>query len=231
MVCNWFRYLWCLQRRELPVLEQDIKLKPFFQTTTLAYRSKSIEGPWTRQIVQSDLTCGGQSMGILEIPAIGKQDTQYIYHSDAVSMSPSEFLFQFRVHFRLKHATDGLRWGSAHGHDFFQLEFKGDGSIKPLSCSPQKSFTIQAPRGDVTLPTSGRAINASDASDNFGSCECIGPARQAIIDVQYRHFCQQLRMSSKSAYRTTLIMVSRSLQCPSFKHGLLARQEHCPKLV
>lgn len=66
---------------------------------------------------------------------------------------------------------DGLRWGSAHGHDFFQLEFNSDDSIKSLSCSTKKSFTIQAPLGDASLPSTGRATSAADGSDNFGSCE------------------------------------------------------------
>ncbi|KAK4047816.1 hypothetical protein OIV83_005159 [Microbotryomycetes sp. JL201] len=57
-------------------------------TGTLVYRAKSLKGPWQRQLI-SDLTCGGQAMGIVVLP--GSNDSKkatYLYQADLFSTTP-----------------------------------------------------------------------------------------------------------------------------------------------
>jgi hypothetical protein len=69
-------------------------------------------------------------------------ETSYIWHSTAVPGGPR------------------IAWG---GHIFHPLQFNGDGSVKPLECSPAASFKVQATPGKGDKPT-GKAISATDGS-------------------------------------------------------------------
>jgi hypothetical protein len=49
----------------------------------LMYRSKSIEGPWTRQIIAGD-SCQGQVEGMLPITNPTTGEITYVWHSTSV---------------------------------------------------------------------------------------------------------------------------------------------------
>ena len=60
---------------------------------------------------------------------------------------------------------DGI---ASKGHSFWTLDFQSDGSIGKIDCSLDATFTIDAPTGDSSIPTTGRATNATDGSGNYG---------------------------------------------------------------
>ncbi|KAI9053403.1 hypothetical protein LZ554_002361 [Drepanopeziza brunnea f. sp. 'monogermtubi'] len=123
-------------------------------TTTLAYRSSSPSGPWTRQIVESGNTCGGQAMGVMTVPAVapGTQGA-FVYHADSFSTAPL-----------------GGHITASKGHAFWPLSFASDGSIDPIDCSADKAFTIDAPPATAPFTRNGgRALNATDGSGNYGA--------------------------------------------------------------
>lgn len=122
-------------------------------TNTLAYRSLSYQGPWTRQIVDIPDTCGGQAMGVMTVPASGGPDFKpsFVFHADEFQTAPRGFPFV-----------------GAKGHSFWTLDFNSDGSIKPISCDANAQFAVDAPPAKVPISTAGRAVNPTDGSDNSG---------------------------------------------------------------
>lgn len=52
-------------------------------TVGLVYRSKSIQGPWQRQII-SGFSCGGQVEGVLPLVNPETNTTTYVWHSSTV---------------------------------------------------------------------------------------------------------------------------------------------------
>ncbi|PVH81295.1 glycoside hydrolase family 43 protein [Cadophora sp. DSE1049] len=122
-------------------------------TTTLAYRSKSPFGPWKRQIVDNNNTCGGQAMGVMTVPSSSTsiQGNSYVYHADAFHTAP------VGQHFTLP-----------KGHGFWPLSFNHDGSIQRIDCSPTTKFIIDAPPATAKVPSTGRATTAADGSGNYG---------------------------------------------------------------
>ncbi|KAM0787148.1 hypothetical protein ACM66B_006399 [Microbotryomycetes sp. NB124-2] len=115
-------------------------------TGTLVYRAKSLKGPWQRQVI-SDLTCGGQAMGIVKLP--GSTDSKkatYLYQADLFSTTP---------------VSGSIT--AAHGHGFWPLEFNGDGSVKDIDCS-KKQYQFTIPAAASAPAPSGRALFATDSS-------------------------------------------------------------------
>ena len=121
-------------------------------TLLVVYRSKNISGPWTRQIISDD-TCGGQTTGVLTLPAQYGGSASYIHTADLFRTAP----------------LTGTRT-AAHGHQLQRLEFNTDGSLKDLDCSLSKSVTVSVAQG-TGVPDSkmGRAVSATDGSGETGS--------------------------------------------------------------
>ncbi|KAF2151532.1 glycoside hydrolase family 43 protein, partial [Myriangium duriaei CBS 260.36] len=101
----------------------------------LVYRSKSIQGPWTRQIIAGD-GCNSQVEGVLPL------GSEYVWHGTSVPGGP-------RVGFS--------------GHIFQPLKFNADGSVQDLNCASTASFSVSVPSGNSPTP-SGAATHAADAS-------------------------------------------------------------------
>ncbi|KAH7360485.1 glycosyl hydrolase [Rhexocercosporidium sp. MPI-PUGE-AT-0058] len=121
-------------------------------TLLVVYRSENISGPWIRQIISSD-TCGGQTTGVLTLPAPNSGATSYIHSADLFRTAP----------------IVGTRTAT-HGHQFQKLEFKSDGSLKDLDCSLSKSVTVSLTSGTgVSDPMLGRAVSATDGSGEIES--------------------------------------------------------------
>ncbi|KAL9062784.1 MAG: hypothetical protein Q9157_008634 [Trypethelium eluteriae] len=120
-------------------------------TVLVVYRSKSIRGPWERQIV-SGYTCGGQTTGVLNLPApYGKGMATYLHQADLFSTAP----------------LTGIRTG-AHGHQFQVLDFNTDSSVVDLDCSEDRTFSASFLRGNTSNP-SGNAIFATDSSGELAA--------------------------------------------------------------
>lgn len=105
----------------------------------LMYRSTSIRGPWTRQIISGD-SCGGQVEGVLPLSQPTGNGTSYIWHSTSVPGGP-------RIGFG--------------GHIFQPLQFSADGSVGDLNCSPSAEFPVAFAPATKTV-ASGAATSAVD---------------------------------------------------------------------
>jgi Glycosyl hydrolases family 43 len=119
-------------------------------TLLIIYRSKSIAGPWKRQIISAD-TCGGQSNGVLSLPSPSGGPTSYVHISDLVYSAP----------------LTGTRT-AAHGHQFQLLSFNPDGTINDLNCSPKQSFTVSLVPGS-SVSSTGLATTATDSSGELAA--------------------------------------------------------------
>ncbi|KAK2630397.1 hypothetical protein QTJ16_001217 [Diplocarpon rosae] len=121
-------------------------------TLLVVYRSKTISGPWVRQIISAD-TCGGQTTGVLTLPSPNGGEASYLHVADLFRTAP----------------LTGTRT-AAHGHQFQLLQFNHDGSLKDLDCSPSKSVTVSLiPGTSVPSANTGRAVSATDGSGESGS--------------------------------------------------------------
>ncbi|KAJ5032416.1 uncharacterized protein L3040_009021 [Drepanopeziza brunnea f. sp. 'multigermtubi'] len=161
-------------------------------TTTLAYRSSSPFGPWTRQIVDCGNTCGGQAMGVLNVPPVAPgAEGAFVYHADSFSTAPM-----------------GGHITGSKGHAFWPLSFASDGSIEPIDCSANKTFTIDAPPATAPFPRiGGRAVNATDGSGNYG-------AYYSETGLITKRFLYQTWTSSKSGMLTE-VGVNLALNAPA----------------
>lgn len=117
-------------------------------TLLILYRSKSIAGPWQRQIISGD-TCGGQSTGVLTLPDPKGGHTSYLHVSDLFSTAPQL----------------GARTAQ-HGHALQQLTFEADGSVQDLNCSAQHTATLSFAQSNASISKIGVATTASDSSDS-----------------------------------------------------------------
>lgn len=106
----------------------------------LLYRSKSIKGPWTRQII-SGYSCDGQVEGVLPLKD-SYSETTFVWHSTSVPGGP--------------------RTGFS-GHIFQPLEFLRDGSVRDLDCSAGADFSVSFKVGSGAV-AKGDATAAVDAS-------------------------------------------------------------------
>jgi len=108
----------------------------------LLYRSGSVQGPWTRQII-SGYSCDGQIEGVLPLNnQQGMEVSNYVWHSTSVPGGP-------RVGFG--------------GHIFQPLQFCSDGSAEDLDCSPRAQFNVGFQRGSGAVAT-GAATEAGQAT-------------------------------------------------------------------
>ncbi|KAF2761470.1 hypothetical protein EJ05DRAFT_473967 [Pseudovirgaria hyperparasitica] len=114
------------------------------------YRSKSIQGPWQRQIL-SGYSCGGQVEGILPLtdPTTGK--VTHVWHSTTNPGGP-------RV---------GL-----NGHIFQPLQFNADGSAKELDCSDGARFRVSFTPGTGDT-ASGSYTKAVDKAPQFANYRSV----------------------------------------------------------
>jgi hypothetical protein len=107
----------------------------------LIYRSKSIQGPWTRQII-SAYSCNGQVEGVLPLTDPKTKKTSYVWHSTSVPGGPR------------------IGWG---GHIFQPLQFNEDGSVQDLDCAADAAFSVSLAKGTGVV-ASGVASTATDGS-------------------------------------------------------------------
>lgn len=105
----------------------------------LLYRSASIKGPWTRQIISGD-SCNGQVEGVLPLAQPTGNGTTYVWHATSVPGGP-------RIGFG--------------GHIFQPLQFNSDGSVNDLNCSPSAQFPVPFAPATKTV-ASGSATKAGD---------------------------------------------------------------------
>ncbi|KAJ9615591.1 hypothetical protein H2200_001666 [Cladophialophora chaetospira] len=109
-------------------------------STALIYRSKTIQGPWTRQIIAGD-GCASQAEGVLPL-STGDNKTTYVWHGTSVPGGP--------------------RTGFS-GHIFQPLQFNADGSIQDLICGADAQFSVAFTPG-TGASVMGSATTSTDAS-------------------------------------------------------------------
>lgn len=107
----------------------------------LMYRSKSIQGPWTRQIL-AGYSCNGQVEGVLPLPDPQTGEVTYVWHSTSVPGGPR------------------TGWG---GHIFQPLKFNADGSVEDLDCQADATFDIPFALGTGAV-SQGVATSAGQAT-------------------------------------------------------------------
>ncbi|KEQ66123.1 Arabinanase/levansucrase/invertase [Aureobasidium melanogenum CBS 110374] len=107
----------------------------------LLYRSNSIQGPWTRQILEG-YSCNGQLEGVLPLTNPTTGNVTNIWHSTTVPGGP--------------------RTGFS-GHTFQPLIFNTDGSAKNLDCSSTATFPVEFTKGNGSV-AAGNATKAGDAT-------------------------------------------------------------------
>lgn len=110
-------------------------------TLALLYRSDSIQGPWTRQILEG-YSCNGQVEGVLPLTCPTTGQVTNVWHSTTVPGGP--------------------RTGFS-GHIFQPLMFNSDGSAQDLDCADNSLFTVPFTEGNGTAAT-GNATTAGDAT-------------------------------------------------------------------
>ncbi|KAE9371196.1 glycoside hydrolase family 43 protein [Stipitochalara longipes BDJ] len=87
-------------------------------TISVLFRSKSIQGPWTRQIL-AGYSCNSQPEGVLPLVDPVTNKTTYLWHGNSVP---------------------GNALTPRNGHIFQPLQFNDDGSALPLDCSDNARF-------------------------------------------------------------------------------------------
>jgi len=126
-------------------------------------------------------------MGVMTVPPLsGARSNTYVFHADEFHTAPV-----------------GQHFTAAKGHSFWPLSFNADGTIQPIDCSPHTTFTFHAPAATVSIPTIGRAINATDGSGNYGDYW----SETGLLDQRYLY---QTWTSSKSG---TLAEIGVNLAC------------------
>ena len=113
------------------------------------YRSKSIQGPWTRQIIAGD-GCASQAEGVLPL-STGGNETTYVWHGTSVPGGP--------------------RTGFS-GHIFQPLHFNADGSVQDLNCNTDAEFSVAFTSGTGASAT-GLATESVDASPSNGTYSSV----------------------------------------------------------
>lgn len=129
----------------------------------LVYRSKSIQGPWTRQII-AGYSCDGQVEGVLSLKDPRNDMTTYVWHSTSVPGGPK------------------VGFG---GHIFQPLRFHHDGSVADLDCSTNAKFPLRFESGVGTV-ASGAATAAAlstplDAAVSCSIFPALTPCKAAYI--------------------------------------------------
>ncbi|KAL8277380.1 hypothetical protein RQP46_010220 [Phenoliferia psychrophenolica] len=117
-------------------------------TLSIVFRSSSIKGPWTRQIISAD-GCGGQMGSLLPIKA-PSGGTTYLASMDRWVGGNNE---------------------AQHGIGMQPLYFNRDGSVKDLDCSSEAEFSFQIP-SDSTGTRVAKAVTDSSALISDYSVVC-----------------------------------------------------------
>lgn len=118
--------------------------------------------------------------------ASGSLNNTYVYHADEFHTAPV-----------------GQHFTAAKGHSFWPLSFNADGSIQKIDCSPDATFSFNAPPATVAIPTIGRATNATEGSGNHGDYW----SETGLLDQRYLY---QTWSSSKTG---TLNEIGVNLAC------------------
>jgi hypothetical protein len=148
----------------------------------LLYRSGSIEGPWTRQII-SGYSCDGQVEGVLPLTNPANNQTSYVWHSTSVPGGP-------RVGFG--------------GHIFQPLQFNPDGSAQDLNCAADAAFSVPFTLGTGTI-ASGMASTATDGSPAIA-------AYSAVCDSDQFTLFQTWTASKSGALKEVSVNIAKSVQ-------------------
>ncbi|KAK4574517.1 hypothetical protein LTR86_001358 [Recurvomyces mirabilis] len=148
----------------------------------LVYRSSSIRGPWTRQII-SGYSCEGQVEGVLPLTNPYTKQTTYVWHSTTVPGGP-------RVGFG--------------GHIFQPLQFNRDGSVQDLDCSTNAAFNVDFTRGSGPV-ASGAAMTAAQSTP-------LDAAYEAVCDSDQFDLFQTWQASKSGTMHSVSFNVAKSVQ-------------------
>lgn len=156
---NTTRVSYPVRTEELDLIDQEVESPDLFKrngvyyisasntcgycngSIGLLYRSDSIQGPWTRQIL-SGYSCNGQVEGVLPLTDPSTGEITYVWHSTSVPGGPR------------------TGWG---GHIFQPLVFNDDGSVKELDCGSDVTFDVPFTRGSGEV-AQGKATSAEQAT-------------------------------------------------------------------
>ncbi|CZS90148.1 uncharacterized protein RAG0_01306 [Rhynchosporium agropyri] len=122
-------------------------------------------------------TCGFcQTTGVLTLPAPNGGSPSYIHMADLFRTAP----------------ISGTRT-AAHGHQYQKLDFKADGSLRDLDCSPSKSVNVALVLGNgVPDPKSGCAVSARMVRETLALIQspaaylplnCVAPTSSISITI------------------------------------------------
>ena len=148
----------------------------------LMYRSATIQGPWTRQII-SDYSCNGQVEGVLPLTNAESNETTYVWHSTSVPGGP-------RVGFG--------------GHIFQPLNFNADGSVQDLNCATDAAFNVSFTPGTGTVAR-GMVSTATDSSPAIA-------AYSAVCDSDQFTLFQTWTASKSGALKDVSVNIAKSVQ-------------------
>lgn len=148
----------------------------------LLYRSKSIEGPWTRQVL-SGYSCNGQVEGILPLLRPGKEEATYVWHSTSVLGGP----------------RTGFSW-----HTFQPLSFDANGAARDLDCNTNASFSVDFVCGTQVTP--------ADAATQAGDRSPLVAPYSAVCDSDQFDLFQTWKASRSGTFRSVSINIARSVQ-------------------
>ena len=148
----------------------------------LMYRSESIQGPWTRQII-AGYSCNGQVEGVLPLTNPKNDKTTFVWHSTSVPGGP-------RIGFG--------------GHIFQTLYFNADGSVQDLNCEVDATFSVQFTLGKGNV-ASGMASTATDSSPAIA-------AYSAVCDSDQFTLFQTWTASKSGALKEVAVNIAKSVQ-------------------
>ena len=148
----------------------------------LIYRSESIQGPWTRQII-AGYSCSGQVEGVLHLTDPDNNMETYVWHSTSVPGGP-------RVGFG--------------GHIFQPLHFNSDGSVQDLNCANDATFSVPFTLGTGTTAV-GNASTATDGSPAIAAYSAVCDSDQFIL-------FQTWTASKSGALKEVAVNIAKSVQ-------------------
>lgn len=165
----------------------------------LIYRSRSWQGPWSRQII-AGYSCNGQHEGVLPLTDPKTKETSYVWHSTSVPGGP--------------------RTGFG-GHIFQPLKFNEDGSVQELDCTADAKFTVPLTLGSGSVATG----NATDCVDGTPRDAVVSTCRRTglilvLTASQYTPVCdsdqfdlyQTWKVSKNGTLKSVAVNIARSVQ-------------------
>lgn len=148
----------------------------------LLYRSNSIQGPWTRQIL-AGYSCNGQVEGVLPLTDPTSGQVTNVWHSTSV--------------------PGGIRTGFG-GHIFQPLTFNANGSAQDLECSNSASFTVPFTKGTGAA----KAGNVTKAGDETPELAVYNP----VCDSDSWLLYQTWKASKSGSLKSVSLNVARGSQ-------------------